>query len=89
MKTIQKVMLALTAAGALSLWAEDVPDMFVESVQSKTRTQFVDTGIVPTSGTKVDLDFALIETGSNNYFPVGRGSRGDVAVALSRRRTVG
>ena len=88
MKTIQKVMLALTAAGALSLWAEDVPDMFVESVQSKTRTQFVDTGIVPKSGTKVDLDFALIETGSNNYFPVGRGPRGDVAAALNRRRTV-
>ena len=73
MKTIHKVMLALTAAGALSLWAEDVPDMFVESVQSKTRTQFVDTGIVPKSGTKVDLDFALIETGSNNYFPVMAG----------------
>jgi len=64
--------MAATALG-LSLWGDDVPDMFVDNVQSATRTQFVDTGIVPKSGTRVELDFALHETGSNQYYPVMAG----------------
>jgi len=57
---IRRAVFVVAVMVSMVTEAADVPDMFIDCVKSPEGTQWVDTGIVPVSGTKVELDFAYL-----------------------------